>query len=192
MPKIRLTNAHRDTLRKYGQEKIATLIDRKKEQALYAKLLDGANKTIRTKYPEVDMVVIRKHGLATIDYCLKFQFPSGRVDGFRFDGDSKVNDIPYNRACAYQGRVYPVDAAFEISYDDYGLLKKANDDEQSKRLASFYALVDAAKTLEDVLEVIDLPADVQERLGKKSQALVALSPDTLKSLKKDFAIKKAA
>jgi hypothetical protein len=192
MTKIRLNTTHRDILRQYGQERISSVINRDKEKDLYQRILDGVNKAIRAKYPEDHMVILRQYKLARFDRCLRFQFPSGRVDGFNFAyEENALCDLPYNGGCRTDV-VYPVNAAFEKAYDDYAKDKKVNDDERDKKLASFNALVDAAKTLEDVLAAIDLPAELQKQLGKQCTALVALSPDSLKVLKHDFALKKAA
>jgi hypothetical protein len=189
MKKIRLNNTHRDLLRQYGQDTIAALIDRKEEKALYAKLIDGANKAIRKKYPEEHMVVLRQYDLATINYWLKFQFPSGRVDGFSFDGKDPLADMPSRYR---SDDVYPVSEAFEKAFDDYAAVRKLNQDNERTKYAAFESLISSAKTVEDVMEVIELPPDLLERFGRKCTALVALSRDDLTRLKKDFALSKAA
>ncbi len=193
MTKIRLNNTHRDILTTYGQEKISGLIDRSREKVLYETLLEAANKAIREKYPEEHLVVCRLYELTRTDNCLRFQFPSGRVDGVNFApvDASRICDVPSGRGC-YSSDVFPMDKAFEDAYDEHLTLKRANDEEERQRLASFRSLIEASKTLEDVLEVIDLPEDILERFGRKSTALVALSTDTLRTLKRDFAIKQAA
>ena len=193
MSKIRLNKSHRDILLKYGQDKLSAAINRKKEMSLYDSLLAAVNAAIRKKYPEEHMVILRQYKLARFDRCLRFQFPSGRVDGFSFEyKEERLADLPYSNGCL-AGTVYPVDARFEKLFDDYARIKKDNEKEKREKIAGFHALVVAAKTLDDILAVIDLPKDLQESIGKKdSTALVALSPDTLKSLKKDFALKQAA
>src|SRR5579864_1885410 len=193
MTKIRLNKTSREILMAYGQEKIAGLIDRSREKVLYNTLLEGANRAIRAKYPEEHLVICRLYELTRTDYCLRFQFPSGRVDGVNFApvDASRICDVPSGRGC-YSADVFPMDKAFEDAYDEHTKLKRANDEEERERNAGFRSLIAASKTLEDVLEVIDLPEDILERFGRKSTALVALSTDTLRSLKQDFAIKQAA
>lgn len=193
MTKIRLNKTHREILTAYGQEKISGLIDRSREKALYATLLAAANKAIREKYPEEHLVVCRLYELTRTDNCLRFQFPSGRVDGIYFapQDASELCDVPSGRGC-FNSDIFPVDKAFEEAYEEHIKLKKSNDEEERKRVASFRSLVELSKNLEDVLEVIDVPEDILERLGRKSTALVALSNDALRSLKRDFAIKQAA
>ena len=193
MTKIRLNNTHRDILTTYGQKKISGLLDRSREKMLYNTLLEAANKAIREKYPEEHLIVCRLYELTRTDYCLRFQFPSGRVDGVHFapEDASRICDVPSGRGC-YSTDVFPMNKAFEDAYDEHIKLKRANDDEERERNAGFRSLIAASKTLEDVLEVIDLPEDILERFGRKSTALVALSTDTLRNLKRDFAIKQAA
>jgi len=193
MTKIRLNKTSRDILMAYGQEKIAGLVDRSREKALYDTLLEAANRAIRVKYPEEHMVVCRLYELTRTDYCLRFQFPSGRVDGYNFEpkDESRICDVPCGRGC-YNNDVFPMDKAFEDTYDEHFRLKRANDAEERERVVSFRSLIEASRTLEEVLEVIELPEDMLERLGRKSTALVALSNDALRSLKRDFAIPQAA
>ncbi len=121
--------------------------------------------------------------------CLKFQFPSGRVDGFYFNMDDDVKDPPYRGGCySVSNDVFHIDAAFEEAHDRHHKVAGANRKELEERDGKFRSLIHAAKTLNDVLEVIDLPAELQERLGKKSQTLVALNDETLSELKRAFTL----
>jgi hypothetical protein len=193
MTKIRLNKTHRDILTAYGEGKIRSLIDRSKEKALYTTLLEAANKAIRGKYPEEHVIICRLYELTRTDNCLRFQFQSGRVDGFCFDPEdnSRICDVPSNRGC-YSSDVFAMDKAFEDAFDEHAKLKKANNEEQWNKIAGFRALIESSKTLDDVMQVIDLPDELLERLGRKSAALVALSTDVLHGLKRDFAISQAA
>jgi hypothetical protein len=190
MTKTRLNNTHRDQLRLYGHEKITGLIDRTEEKAFYALLLDAANQAIRKRYPEEDMLILRRYDATHTDRCVRFQFPSGRVDGFYFLGEETgLADIPYRRSCTTDA-AYAVDAAIEAAFDGYHKTHTANNKEQYKRTSAFDSLIHAARTLDEIMEAIELPPEVLERLGRKSTALVALSSDNLKQLKQDFALTK--
>ena len=189
MTKTRLNNTHRQQLRTYGYEKIASLIDRGQEKAYYAQLLDAANTAIRQRYPEEDMAVLRRYDTTHIDRCVKFQFPSGRVDGFYFPSEEAgLADMPYRRHCLTHAAFAVDDEAIEVAFDAYHTARTANDKEQRQRGTVFDAMLQAAKTLEDVMEAVELPAELLERLGRKSTALIALSSDDLKRLKQDFAL----
>lgn len=185
--KIKLTKTHRDVIQNYGVKHIMAGIDRSKEEKQLAILLDGANAAIRAKYPEADMVVLRKYKLERIDRCLKFQFPSGRVDGFSFASDAKVVDMPYKAGCGWSNSdVFPVTAAIEKIFDELAKLKTENDKKEQAKLNEFHAFLTACQYVDEVLEVIPLPDDIRERLGHTSTSLVAVTPETVKSLKATF------
>lgn len=189
--KIPLSNTRRDVIREYGSKHIKAGIDRSKEQKQLAVMLKEANTTIRRKYPEADMAVLRKYALSQVDRCLKFQMPSGRVDGFTFNADCEVADIPYRKSCYYgNGDVFPVSEAFEKAFDLHAELKSDADKLEHEKHQQFISFLNACRTVDDLLEVIPLPEDIRKRLGADSTALVAVTAETVKSLKATF--KKAA
>lgn len=189
--KIKLNKSHRELIQDYGVRHIAASIDRSKEQKQLAILLEGANAAIRAKYPENDMVILRKYKLANTDRCIKFQFPSGRLDGFTFSGDDLPVDLPYKAGCHYSSNdVFPVSEKVETAYDVRAKLHAENDKMQQVKLNEFNSFLSACQYVDEVLDVIPLPEDIQKRLGYSSTALVAVSPETVRSLKATF--KKAA
>lgn len=189
--KIPLSNTRRELVREFGSNHIKDSIDRNKEQKQLAIMLREANAAIRKKYPEEEMAVLRKYDLARVDRCLKIQMPSGRVDGFSFNADCAVADIAYNRHCSYlNSDVFPVSEAFEKAFDLHAQHKSDADKLQQEKYGQFVSFLNACKTVDDVLEVIPLPEDIRKRLGADSTALVAVTPETVKSLKATF--KKAA
>ncbi len=189
--KIPLSNARREVVREYGSNYIKTSMDRSKEQKQLAVMLKETNYAIREKYPEADMAVLRKYELARVDHCLKFQMPSGRVDGFAFNADCEVADIPNNRHCNYYNSfVFPVPEAFEKAFDLHAQYKLEADKQEHEKYSQFISFLNACKTVDDVLDIIPLPEDILKRLGADSTALVAVTAETVESLKATF--KKAA
>jgi hypothetical protein len=183
--KIKLNKTQRTVIEEYGVKHIQFTIDRKREAELHQAILDGANKAIRIRYPQEDMVILRKFNLTREDRCLRFQFPSQRVDGFSFKLQTPIADMPYKNGC-FSGEVFPVDAAFEEAFDEYATVKRANDKFQNDKWQSFRALAIACVYLDEVLEVIELPEEIRERLGHRSIGLVAVTPETVASLKATF------
>lgn len=185
--KVKLTNAHRDVIREYGVKHISANIDRTKEKKHLGVMAEAANAAIRAKYPEADMVVLRRYKLEQTDRCLKFQLPSGRVDGFNFPSDAAIADIPYCRSCHYgNSDVFVVSPAFEKSFDEYAKLKTESDKRQHEKMQEFMSFLGACQCVEEVLEVIELPEDIRKRVGHESTGLVAVTPETVKSLKATF------
>jgi len=86
--KTQLNKARRAIIEEYGFKHIESSIDRTRENELLQQLIGYANEAIRAKYPEADMAVLRKYEVVRTDHCLRFQFPSGRVDGRSFPSDA--------------------------------------------------------------------------------------------------------
>lgn len=185
--KTKLSKFHRSVIEEFGVRHIAASIDRSKENKHLSVLLEAANAAIREKYPEADMVILRKYKLERTDRCLTFQFPSGRVDGFTFNSEAAVVDMPYKAGCGYfSSEVFPLPAAAEKAFDEYAKLKAESDKKQREKGQQFLAFLSACQTVDEVLDVIPLPDDIRKRLGHSSGALVAVTPETVKSLKATF------
>jgi hypothetical protein len=185
--KTQLNKARRQIIEEYGLKHIESSIDRTRENSLLQQLIESANAAIRAKYPEADMAVLRKYEAVRIDRCLRFQFPSGRVDGMSFPSDASLADMPRHTGC-YSGEVFAVSAECEQVFDAYAAERDDNHRLRSQKECQFTSYVTACRTVEDVLEAIDLPADIRERLGHRSTALVAVSPEAVTALRETFRI----
>lgn len=186
MAKTRMNNGHRDILTAFARERIAKNVDRKQEIKLYNKLLDETNKQIRKKYPESEMEILRKYELTRTDFCIKYSFPSGRVDGVYFNSSSGTPvDLPYNKGCR-ASEVFMATEQFEKILAEYIKIKEENDKIAAQKKTDCNSLIGYAKYIEDVLEVIKVPKELQNQLLAKSTSLVALSPDTIKRIQADF------
>jgi hypothetical protein len=162
-------------------------MDRTRENDLLQQLVRYANQAIRAKYPEADMAVLRKYEVVRTDHCLRFQFPGGRVDGRSFPYDAPLADLPQHRGC-YSEEVFAVSAECEQVFDAYAAESQANNRLRDAKNRQFLDFVTASRSVEDVLEVIDLPADIRERLGHRSTALIAVSADSVSTLRETFRI----
>lgn len=183
MAKTRMNNGHRTVFKEFALKKVEEAIDRKQEHKLYKQILAGSNKVIRKKYPEEHMEIIRKYNLKSDDHHIKFVFPSGRVDGFT---SAELVDIPYSRSYGSRQDVYQMTAEFEVMLDEYELIKKKNDELLRQKQRDCNSLIEFAKYIEDVLEVIKVPPQIEAKLLAKSTALVALSPDVIARIQADF------
>jgi len=182
-----LNKARRTIIQEYCLKRIESSTDRTRENDLLQQLVRYANEAIRARFPEADMAVLRKYQVVRTDRCLRFQFPSGRVDGKSFPSDAPVADMPQYSGC-YSGEVFAVSAECEQVFDAYDAELEANyrlRDDKRRQVLDF---VTASRTVEDVLEVIDLPADLRERLGHRSTALIAVSAESVSALREAFRI----
>jgi hypothetical protein len=185
--KTQLNKVRRTIIEEYGFKHIESSIDRTRENDLLQQLIRYANEAIRAMYPEADMEVLRKYKVVRTDHCLRFQFPSGRVDGRSFRSDAPLADMPQPSGC-YSGEVFAVSAECERVFDAYEAEFHANYQLKDVKRRQFLEFVAASRTVEDVLEVIDLPAEVRERLGHRSTALIAVSPESVSALRVTFRI----
>jgi hypothetical protein len=185
--RTQLNKARRAIIEEYGFKHIESSIDRTRENDLLQQLTRYANEAIRAKYPEAEMAVLRKYDVVRTDHCLRFQFASGRVDGRSFPSDAPLADMPQHRGC-YSGEVLAVSAECEQVFDAYAAEFQANYGLKNDRKRQFLDFVTASRTVEDVLEVIDLPADIRERLGHRSTALIAVSAESVFALRETFRI----
>ena len=115
------------------------------------------------------------------------QFPSGRVDGRSFPSDTPIADMPQHAGC-YSGEVLAVSAECEQALDAYAAECAENYRLRNDKVCQFTDFLRACRTVEDVLLVIDLPADIRERIGHRSTALVAVSPEAVTALRQTFEI----
>src|SRR5262249_41760871 len=123
--KTQLNKARREIIKEYGRKHIEANMDRTREQSLLQQLIDFANEAIRAKYPEEDMKVLRNYGVVRTDRCLRFQFPSGRVDGRSFPGDAPLAEMPQHSGC-YAGEVFVASGECEQVFDAYAAELGAN------------------------------------------------------------------
>lgn len=201
MAKTRMNQGHRDILKEFADKKIKKNVDRKEEHRLYEKLLKATNKEIRKKYPETEMEILRKYELTAKDSCVKFVFTSGRIDGMSFnstwettidsDGDqvsiyvTAIVDTPNSRGCR-NNNVYPMPESFEKDLEEHARLVDKNNKLEQAKNQDVKNLIAYSKYIEDVLEVIKVPKDLEAKLLSKSTSLVALSPDVIKRIQADF------
>jgi hypothetical protein len=182
-----LNKARRTIIEEYGFKHIESSIDRTRENNLLQQLIKYANEAIRARYPEADMEVLRKYQVVTTDRCLRFQFPSGRVDGKSFAFDAPLADMP-NRGGCYSGEAFAVSAECEQVFDAHAAEFQANYRLRDDKRRQFLHFITVSRTVEDVLEVIDLPVEVRERLGHRSTALIAVSAESVSALREAFRI----
>lgn len=195
MPKTKMNNSHREVLKNFCNDKIIAGIDQKTKNRLYKRLVNLTNTAIRKKYPESDMEILRKYGLALVDRCIKYQFPSGRVDGFTFkyqneksedfDISLEITGVPYKRGCGGSD-VFAVSDEFESILSEYTKLIDENSKSIDKKMRDCNSLIISAKYVEDVLEIIKVPKELKERLLGRSTAIVAISPEVTNRIKEIF------
>jgi hypothetical protein len=185
--KTRMNNAHREVLREFAYKKITEVVDLKQEQKLYEKLVKHINAAIRKRYPEKDIEVLGRYKLTDNCYNFLFQYPSGQVTGFTCSVDEKypISEIAHRRKYSSEP-AFPMTQEFENLLQEYGKVHEENIKIINQKKIDCNTLINFAKYVEDVIEVIKVPDEVRKRLCARSTALVALTPEVIERIQKDF------
>lgn len=160
-----------------------------------------ANKALRVKFPEADMAVLRKYSLTDIDGCIKFMnSETAQVFGvefdFKYDGSGKriypvpLADIPSRRGCR-SGDVFPVSATAQAALEAFTKAKEDAKAARDLKIRDYKSFLAACKTVDEFNETVPLPDDLRNRY-MSGGALIAISPEKIAEIGKDFKAKKAS
>jgi hypothetical protein len=187
MPKTRLTNYKRESILSYMKTRYAERIDMGAENDARARMVALINAALRSKYPEDEMVILRKYRCTSKDRCLRFQQTSnGRVFGIDFyDDNSDLADIARHHGCQTND-VFPVSDDLPSIWEHYEQLKTDRTDATRRKYSEYAAFIEACKTVEDVETVVPLAADIRLKLTGSNTALVAVSDEIVASLRNEF------
>jgi hypothetical protein len=184
MGKTRLNQHHRDILRSFADQVVKCPAEQKARDKAYAKATDGIRRSCEKQFPAADMAVLAKYGVTTSDLNLEGGSPEGKFIRFSFDRDDEAPPRPGHR---YNISRISFDAKASQAIEDYDLaaaaLKKARD----AKLADYKALITAAVTFEDVLDVWPAAAALAEKIRQQQTALVVLSADKIAAIRADNA-----
>ncbi|MGE4043410.1 MAG: hypothetical protein AB7F35_01060 [Acetobacteraceae bacterium] len=192
MPTTRLSNEKREKILSYMMDEYERKRDKGEEATTLAVLVQKLNILLRSRFPEKDMVVLRKYKMSRVDTCLKFAvLDTGRVFEVRFPprfdfGNTPLADIPGYMGC-YNSEVFPCDPSLAEASDEWSAAREKVEKARRERQSGYQAFIYAAKTLEDVEAVVPLPAALRASLGATPNALVAANEKTLASIREDFA-----
>jgi len=189
MAKTRLSNEKREDLltwmMKQYDEKHATRLDKPK-----AKAVKAMNAAIRKKYPEADMVVLRKYDVTRKDRCLRFvDAETNQFFGFDWGYQHEpedLADVPAGRGCRSDD-VFTVTPAGREAIEAMQSAREAAQSERRQKERDYRSFLEASRFVEDVHEVVPLPEDMQRRFMSGSP-LVPVNEELVASIKSEFAV----
>lgn len=188
--KTRLTTAAREVTLSFMVQQMTMRMDEHSSFGMRTEAtIQATNMILRVKYPESDMVVLRKYQSTRVDQCLKFcSVETQRVFGldFRnFGALDRLADIPRGRGC-YSEDIYGCDSAFETLADGWNRAVDRRTKTIDERQREYFGFLQACKYIEDVEEVLPLPEEVRGKLGAPSRALAAMNPDLIQGIRAEF------
>jgi hypothetical protein len=190
-PKTRVNKTQKDILLASMKDQYESRLDGSVIAINLDELLQGTNAILRARYPEADMVIVRKHKLARIDKCLKFsRTETERMFYIQFeqtpDIEQRLADIACYGGC-YNNEVFPCDAAFEELADRREKLVAERSKLISDKVSQYHGFIEACRYLEEVEAVVPLTEEIRNKLGAQSRSLTVISPEVLSGIKADFA-----
>ena len=181
---IRLNEALRGRLNTLVNELVYLPALRDRVEDAYITVEPLVRGAVEAKFPQRDMKVLAKYEAAQIDDCIDLQLTAGDVKRFIF----KDKTGPLVAKKTYHGQVYLADATVTDAFLEWWNAKSAND-EKTKALQNDYrALIQGAKTLEEIIEI--WPEAEQISQYARSQALTVLSQDVIARIRADVARRK--
>ncbi len=187
MSKTRLSGIKRDSIMAYMKRRYNERHDSRPEDDAFTTMVKLVNDAVRNKYPEEDMVILRKYRCEYRDLCLRFQQTStGRVFGVEFYARSDgLADLPRLHGCNSRD-VFPAGDDLLNAYEVHEKLRDDNKRQREVKFAEYAAFLAACATVEDVEAVVPLPADLRTALTGSSTALVAISQESVADLRAEF------
>lgn len=147
----------------------------------FSKLVENINTIIREKYPEKDMIVLRKYNLTTQNACINMHYGE-RVLGLAYHLflDSDFKDVPSNTGYRL---TLVVDSQTIKIYDQLVKDYQKYQNTRNEKMREFLGFLNSCVYVEDVMQYVDLPLSLQPIKGT---AITAVNPEILKSIKKEF------
>ncbi|MEM8575543.1 MAG: hypothetical protein AAGF48_13010 [Pseudomonadota bacterium] len=181
MAKTRLLASAKGALHSFAREHVTAPAEKKALTAAYRKVVRLLTPFIAKKFPPEDMALLDKYDMARRDDCIQCVHESGRVLQFKFeDGEGPL--LP-DRYCSSR-RFVPSTKCMD-AIDDWILKKDAHEKALKEIRDKYYALIEASRNVEDVLEV--WPAAKVVLAPYMHQLPVAVSEATIAFIRKNNA-----
>jgi hypothetical protein len=181
MPKLRLTNHMRAQLKNLARDLVTAPAEEAALTDAYQAAAVLVRQTVEKALPPTDMKVLKKYDCARIDDCIRLNRTQGGVTVFRFDGET-------GPLTTYQGcrtRVFNADEELTRVVNEWEAAFAQREDVIRGKLADYAALIAAASTYQDVLEVWPEAERLRSQFG--AGALSVFSADVVARIRQDVA-----
>lgn len=182
MAKRRLLQWMRERLNAHADKVVVPIKAKKILDAAYKKTEPLVFAAVAKRYPTADMKVLRKYECAAQEEKVRVQFPNGVVTQFEFERERG----PYTPG--HRSIMFLVDSATAAAVDKWETARGDYNEERKRRLAAYYALVNGAGYVEDI---VDVWPEVKDILPAGSPP-IPLGPEQIALVKADMRERKAA
>lgn len=191
MPKTKLSQWKRQVVLEWMEkEKLENCKMKKDVIKTLQDLCKQINKVLTKAYPESDMIILKKYGCTTVDYCLKFSCLDGSdVFGiqicYSYQDVCGLQAIPYTSGCS-KSKIYEAPKTLKAAIEDY----KAQDEKweafYKEKMKKYRSFLNVCKYVEDIETAITMPEDLKVRINANNTSLVAINPEIVATIKDDF------
>lgn len=185
MAKTRLNGNHRHLLRQFANDNLSCPAEKKARDRAYAKAAKLVSEIVRKKFPVADMAILSKYEVGAPDACINGTAPDGRFLRFTFDAEDSLIPVVPNRYCSTRAMAWTVTATEAI--DAFEKANNALDKALEAKRVNYQALINSARTFEEVVSVWPAAEALRDKIGAPSTALVALSDDVAAFIRSDNA-----
>lgn len=181
--KTRLNTRFRNMLMRHARDARPTYREDEAAQGAYAVASSLVRSCVESMFPPKDMRLLRKYQVAAPDYCIRgCDLDTSRVVQFTFRSDDEGPLTP-NRYCS--SRSIPFTAETVSAIDAFEKAKAVVTDIEDRRMTDYRALIYAAKTFEDVVEVWAGAEELRASICGSRTQVVALSDDVVARIRAD-------
>lgn len=195
MAKTRLNRGSRDAAIAYIKKHLKTPKEQKRYDKAIKKAYDVIKKAVDKKFPPSDMLVLEKYKQTRGDNCGAVVPPSGQVIGFELPGGFyQGRNSPWYRVDEYPDIRVPsgrcnirnlkTTEAGGRAVMEYSDATQALVEARAVKLRDYTALIEGARYIEDVVEIIPDLADTLNGFKARSTALT-VSGEVLDRIRSD-------
>jgi hypothetical protein len=182
----RLSQYNRDDLTRFARKQIASTADATELDAAYERAAQAVHDALVEKYPQKDMKVLQRYDAASADACIYVSSGYYNYDQFCFRDDDKRIPLRPGRAGGCNSRnAFMLEGDRLEAWEAYKDAQAAHDAEIKRRLSDFTALINGAKTFNEVADVWPAAEVMRESIVGSGTSLTVLSDDVVSRIKAD-------
>lgn len=186
MAKKILNKAHREALLNLANKLVHETQDKAALDAAYDACADMVSKLVQAKFPPADMEVLKRYEQAYPDACVYISAGWGGYERFNFrDGDERIPMRPGDRYGCNSRNPYLLTDEQTAIYDAFKLADKEHGIAIKTRYADYRALIESARTFEELVEVWPAAEQLRERICGQSRAIAVMSEEVVARIKAD-------
>ena len=182
----RLSQSDREVLYKFAQKQVEATENSAALDAAYDAAAQVVHDVLIEKYPQKDMKVLERYGVAQADDCIYVTRSQYDYDRFCFRADDKRIPLRPAGNCN-RGKPFILEGDARQAYDQYRDAEKAHNAALKQRLADYHALVYGARTFNEVVEVWAAADVLRGAIVGTATALRVLSDDVVARIQRDAA-----